>query len=294
MAELWITLAFVAVGAVFCLFLSLRSFGKARLIEDTPTSKITSAAQGYVELIGSAVPDQQLLSAPLSGKACLWFRFRVERYDTTGKRSSWRVLRSGTSERSFFLEDDTGRCHIHPEGADVRLRQSKRWYGNSEIPVPNSDRTGTNFFLSGQRYRYTESLIQDGDLLYALGSFNTVAPESSDIQIQTKASEIIDDWKSHKSYLRSKGDMEGEVSDSEWTQFRLSAEKEAHAFVMANYDSSVAHVLQKPDSDRQHFILASKNPLKLARNYRRRGVFILVFFLLLVGLLYHLIGEISI
>jgi hypothetical protein len=71
MTELWITLAFVTIGALVCLRISWMALRKARSIEDTPTSKISSAAQGYVELIGSAKADQALLSAPLTNTPCL-------------------------------------------------------------------------------------------------------------------------------------------------------------------------------------------------------------------------------
>ncbi len=292
MTELWITIAFVAIVATFCLFFSLRSLSKARLIEDTPTSKISTAAQGYVELIGSAEPDQEMLLAPLSLTRCLWYRFRVERYDTSGKHASWRLVRSGTSERSFFLRDDSGKCHIHPEGADVRPRQNRCWYGNLETPVQGAELASEILFNSAKKYRYTESLICQGDLLYALGDFKTIPAEPMDVQVHTKATEIITQWKTHKSYLRSQGDAAGEVSQTEWQRVKQEAKKEAYEFVMANYDSEPAHILFNPQSDRRHFILASKNPLKLARNYRLRGLAALAGFLLMVALLFHLVRDI--
>jgi hypothetical protein len=82
-------------GAWWC----LRGWSQARHLLDTPTSKIRSAAQGYVELYGvlEALPDMQL-RGPLTGKPCLWWRFRIEEYRSSGKKRSWRVIESGASD----------------------------------------------------------------------------------------------------------------------------------------------------------------------------------------------------
>src|SRR5690606_32876337 len=57
----------------------IRRLSEARFLLNTPTSKIRSAAQGYVELYGTLdeLPGGQL-EAPLTGTACLWWRFRIE------------------------------------------------------------------------------------------------------------------------------------------------------------------------------------------------------------------------
>ena len=293
MAELWMTTAFVSLAAAFCFWFALRCLHKARTIEDTPTSNIASAAQGYVELIGTAKPDQPLLNAPLTNTPCLWYRFQVERYETTGKRATWRVIRSGASERSFYLQDDTGMCHVHPEGADVSAHQKQVWHGNSEIPLASTSRAGSSLFASGRRYRYTESRIHEGELLYALGLFQTVHALSSSEQTESKTLELLAEWKSdHQRLLqRFDGDLDGQIDMQEWNKARQEAAKEAHTYVLENYDSEPAHILCKSPMRHQHFILSCKNPIKLVKSYRWKGVAVFAVFLALVGLLYHLIGE---
>lgn len=57
----------MAVITLRLFYLGFRQLHRARLIEDTPTSRIRSAAQGYAELEGRAVALGDPLYAPLSG-----------------------------------------------------------------------------------------------------------------------------------------------------------------------------------------------------------------------------------
>ena len=67
--------------------LALRWIQIARLIEDTPRSRVRSAAQGYVELAGRAtgLPGTQNL-APLTQRPCVWWRFRIQKRSQSGSR----------------------------------------------------------------------------------------------------------------------------------------------------------------------------------------------------------------
>src|SRR5690606_33576860 len=114
---LWtLLLLFVSVGGFVLTFLSLH---KARLMENMPTSRIRSAAQGYVELKGYArlLPGPDIVS-PLSGARCTWWQYKIERQETVyrnGKRhSEWRTIEAGTSASLFLLVDDTGDCIVDP------------------------------------------------------------------------------------------------------------------------------------------------------------------------------------
>jgi len=63
-------------GLVF-FFKGFGVWRKMRLIQDTPTSKIRSMALGRVELYGQAVEKAEL-TAPLTGAACVYYRYQVE------------------------------------------------------------------------------------------------------------------------------------------------------------------------------------------------------------------------
>ena len=65
----------------------LRLQARRRLMQDTPTSRIRSAAQGYVEFEGWAEnsPARPIFS-PLTHTACTRYRYKVEEGSTDGQR----------------------------------------------------------------------------------------------------------------------------------------------------------------------------------------------------------------
>ncbi|HET7597715.1 MAG TPA: hypothetical protein VFK15_12355, partial [Burkholderiales bacterium] len=80
---------------------------------DNPTSKVASAAQGYVELFGrSELLDGSRLVSTRTGLPCCWYRYYIERRTSNDK---WEYVDSGESQDHFLLVDDTGRCVISPE-----------------------------------------------------------------------------------------------------------------------------------------------------------------------------------
>lgn len=285
-AEVILFAAAAGIGALVSLWLSLVSLDRARHIEDVPTSKVRSAAQGYVELVGIAHPDQAPLKAPLTGKTCLWYDFCIERYTRTGKTHSWQTIRRGRSDHSFFLRDDTGECHLHPKGADIQPRQRLRWYGNTERPMNYGGSGGSGVLFGSGRYRYTERRISEGDPVYALGLFQTLQPSSPEEQGQVRMAELLSEWKQDYDQLLSRFDAneDGEIDMDEWEAARQKAAEQANNYVLANYDGEQIHVLAKPPGRRQHFILASKSPRGLIRNYRLKGWGLLLLCLVLSGL----------
>ena len=85
------------------------------LIVDTPTSRIASAAQGYVELQGYCQLHPG--SPPLgfrSGPPCVWYRYNVRRVGD----SSSRLLDRGQSDETFLLDDGSGQCIVDPNQID--------------------------------------------------------------------------------------------------------------------------------------------------------------------------------
>jgi len=97
----WVlTLGFAVSGGGW---LAFRSLHIARLIEDTPTSRIRSAAQGYVELAGRCRPlDGTQNLAPLTQRPCVWWSYRIQQKAESGQVASVasRGTRSARGARS--------------------------------------------------------------------------------------------------------------------------------------------------------------------------------------------------
>jgi hypothetical protein len=278
--EYWLVLAAVAAAGLWGFLRGFRWWRWARLIEDTPTSRVRSAAQGYVELIGTARRMSGApVFAPLSKLPCTWWSFRIERRSRDSRgRVTWKVVNRRVSDSLFYLEDDTGRCIVDPEGAEVLPRATDTWYGDSPLPVagPPVQRGFRGF---GNDYRYRESRIHDGDTLYAIGWFRTesnVLPGALDEEVAA----LLRQWKRDSAGLMRRFDTDGDgtLTLPEWERARAAA----HAQVISERRHHAAdpgvHVLERSHDDRP-FLLAAGDAEALARRYRLHAVVGLAVFL---------------
>lgn len=231
---------------------------RQRMILDVPTSRIASAAQGYVELIGHIDPQLNVtLPAQLSQTPCVWYRYQVEEKDSD---DDWRIVDSGSSEQSFVLRDASGSCIIDPRGAEITTAHKDVW--------TEYDR------------RYTEYLLLADDELYALGEFTTRMPDTSAKTFRREVSELLAQWKTQRTDLHRRFDInqDGEIDLQEWEQVRLAAEAEIKQQHLVRATEAPQHHLRKPQQ--QPYLLSNLGHQPLSQRYRRwawahLGVFLL-------------------
>lgn len=278
MEYLYVALAAGASVAAFVgIFINLR---KARIIEDTPTSRVRSAPQAYVELTGiSKAAEEGPLNAPLTARECLWYDYRIERYRSSGKSSRWETVESGRSERLFALQDATGRCHIDPRHADISTAVRDRWYGHTRHPT-GTDAGGVLRQLLGARYRYTEQRIHSDSPLYAIGLFQTIRAPSTDVQVRERMTALLAAWKQDQDRLIARFDRngDGEIDQREWESARQEAAREARYNVLANGDDPPVHMLSRPPGHKP-YLIATTDPEQLTGRYRRRALLMVTLFL---------------
>lgn len=244
---------------------------RSRLIQDTPTSRIRSAHQGYVELEGRAelLPGEPVRS-PLTATPCSWYSFKVEEHRRNSKGGGrWRTLRSGTSKELFLLRDETGECVIDPEGAMVTPSSKTVWYGSSrDWPVGTPASTGRS--LLGGRYRYTEEYIQTGDHLYALGLFRTEGGGHHLPDLREEVRQLLNTWKQDQDSLLARFDInrDGKIDQQEWEQVRRAAETEVQVRLREHQSGPVTHILGKPKQGRRPYLLSTLPQDKLAARFR--------------------------
>jgi len=249
--------------------------GQARLLADMPTSKIRSAAQGYVELYGVLQPGPgEPLSAPLTGQPCLWWRYRIEEYRASGKYKSWRVVESASSEGWLGLADGSGQCLINPVGAEVRPRHRHVWHGDQRYP---RDAQGHGLLLgllgglldSGERYRYIEERLHAGEPLYALGEFRSHGGGREGLDLAAAQGALVREWKQDFQGLLARFDRDGSgaLEPSEWRLVRLAAQLEAEDRHRAASGAPEQHHLQRPP-EALPFLLSCQGEDELARGFR--------------------------
>lgn len=218
----WIGLAVAAGGGAWLLRRGLRAFWRLRLIVDTPTARVRSAPQGYVELQGRAAALHGPVQARLTKTPCCWFRWRIEQHRRSGKSSSWVTIERGDAGRALLLDDGTGEAEIHPDGALLHLRHRQRWYG----PHPDRGHGGQNavlaFFERQRRYRLTEERIHEGEPLYVLGRLET--PRRGPRERAALTRTLLARWKRDPERMRRfDRDGDGAVDLDEWDRARRQA-----------------------------------------------------------------------
>jgi len=284
----WIYASLWIIGSLYLLIKAFSSLHKKRVIKDTPTSWLRSAAQGYTELVGRGVHiDGTPLMSPLSGRECLWYRMKSEEIaDALERRgepdlftllrlfSKSTPLRNVNIEESddlFYLDDETGRCVIDPEGAHITPSLTRVWYGNSPVPDRGPALGGSPL---GYRYKYTEELLLPGDILYAIGNLQTVGGAGSNNDMKEETRDLLKDWKQDKKNLLERFDRnnDGEISVSEWNKARKAAAEEISWKHASNDVPLVVTMLKKTNDPRRPFMISSDPLHDLVDRYHRHSL----------------------
>lgn len=230
------------------LWMWLRSLRHGWAIRDTPTSRVATAAQGYVELHGraDAHAGAQVYS-PMTQLPCLWYHYLREQRDRAGK---WRYADSGESDAPFALDDGSGRCVVEPRGAHIHSKhQERRTQGD---------------------WRYTERVILKGDMLYAIGAFSSARAGQTLPPARIAEGELLAEWKTDPQALRARFDLngDGDIDAREWALARAAARREVARRHDALRARGATHHLRRP-ADGRPFVIANRPPDTLARGYLR-------------------------
>lgn len=166
-------------AGLYLFFSGLLSLKRKMLIENTPTSKIRSLAMGLVEVYGEVVPTQgKILKSPFSNTDCVYCKYTIEEYRSSGKSHYWAVVNSGEYGTYFFLRDDTGVVLVNPTGAEVDIPMDFEYDSSLGKDPPEQVKqflrsNGLSFegFLGiNKTMRYREYLIVPREKLYVMGT----------------------------------------------------------------------------------------------------------------------------
>ncbi|MBA4502380.1 GIDE domain-containing protein [Marinobacterium marinum] len=264
------------VGVLVSLGFVFSRLSRYRLIVDTPTAKVRSAPQGYVELIGHAMPGEDgALDAPLSGRPCVWYEYKVEELKEDNGRKRWRPVRSGRSSHLFRLDDGTGSCLIDPRGAEVTPRHKHSWRGQSTLPgtrnlTPDAVVALFSTHIGNGQYRFTERLIFEHEPLYALGDFHSRGGGRDHLNMRETVRDLLRNWKRNPEQLLTRFDAngDGKINPDEWQQARQAAEQEARQQQQSLHQQPSVHVLRAPQTSSRPFLLSTHDEERLVRRYR--------------------------
>jgi len=263
----------IAVGAL--LFLGLAAlFGflffskRLRLIADTPTARIRSASQGFVQLEGLTdwVPGPQII-APLTRQPCVWYRYRIDEVKSRNGKRSRTMIEQGVSNELFLLKDDTGQCIIDPEGAVIIQPDRDTWraanLSHDFGPGPGS----SSWFASG-RYHYTEERFHAHQQLLAIGEFTTRYHEGQSREERLR--DRLRAWKNDPDIIkRFDSDQDGKLSVEDWEVVRAEAQRIVIEEMANEQQPDAFNLLQRGGTGTQRLlVLSSLSEQQLVFRYR--------------------------
>ena len=168
---------FAGVGFVGGLYLFVRGFRvlvRRRLIVNTPTSRIRSAAMGLVEVSGAAA-GPYTLHTPIAGIECFLYRTTAWQKSDEGRSKEWRKVAEETLHVPFFLDDGTGQLLIQPQGAELDLHRDLRQDYSDTIFSPHASGEILNFLARhgvrpDDNIRIEECSIRPQSQLFIVGT----------------------------------------------------------------------------------------------------------------------------
>ncbi len=264
------------LAALLSFYYFVRNWKRLRIVEDTPTARLRSAHQGYVELEGKGQTiEDRPIYAPLSNHACLWYRSLIEQQETftqNGRvQTRWNIVYSNISDHRFKLTDGVNSCYVDPGDAEVNGIEKLVWYGNTEWPTKTQlleSQSVLNKLTNS--YRYSEWLILPGQSLYVLGQFRSWSA-TTQYSVRDVMINLINDWKKDQQQLRKRFDsnQDGNIDQQEWESARQLAQSQAqqiHDQLVLKPDE---HIISKPDNSERPFIISIYSQTLLTQKYRR-------------------------
>lgn len=272
--DYWMLVSILGAGGVFAFVGAFIFLQRARLMENTPTARIRSAAQGYVELEGQAqLMDGDPIVAPLTKARCCWWRFRIEHRERNrdGKGWHWDTVEQDASDELFHLVDDTGACVVDPQGAKVVPSARQVWYGSSLRPSVGP-RIGSGWLRAvSSSYRYTEERLEISTPLYAIGYFRTQTGADGIGSQDAEVRELLAKWKRDpKMVAMLDVDRDGRLDAREWEAARRMAHGQVMREIVMLPPAPDVHILGRPP-DRRPFVLSAVSQAELIRRNRLRG-----------------------
>ncbi|MGB7584922.1 MAG: GIDE domain-containing protein [Terriglobales bacterium] len=172
----WIMPLLGAVAGAYLFYHGFQLLRRKRLIMDTPTSKIRSAAMGLVEVSGLAA-GPYTLRAPITGAPCYYYRTMVWQWKQRDKGSSWVKEADESLHVPFYLDDGSARVLVDPQGAEMDIhRDFQEEFSHSLFSSSLEIPTNVAAFLTGHgvetsaKVKVEEYCIKPKNALFVLGT----------------------------------------------------------------------------------------------------------------------------
>ena len=169
--------ALAGAGAgVYLFYRGFRLLQRKRLILNTPSSKIRSASIGLVEVSGLAC-GPYTVAAPITGARCYYYRTVAWQWQHRGKNSQWVKVADENLHVPFFLDDNSGRLLVDPQGAELDIHCDFKeefshsiFSGSLEIPGNVASFVSRHGVDGDRKLKIEEYCIKPKNALFVLGT----------------------------------------------------------------------------------------------------------------------------
>lgn len=271
----------VAYAAFFCgygvwaFFRGFTRLRRERLIENTPTSTVRGLAMGLVELVGQA-QEVRLFKAPLTATECVFYRYLVERYQSSGRSGHWVTIAKGDSGYSpFWLNDRTGKIMVFPQGAELMMPVNYHFETGWGGVLPEN----LSAFMSGNglkpagTLRFKEWRITPDEILYVLGTARNTGDFAQDRKdkLLQRLETLKDD---SQKMAEVDSDKDGTISVEEWDKAVSKVEQALiEEELKAGIPNTAADVIIDRGDSGQTFIISDESQTQLTKSLSWQAFF---------------------
>lgn len=242
----------------------LSAFQRKRAFEDLPTSTVAAAAQGYVELRGTAeAAPGYSLRGRLTGAPCVWCQYVMKERNNKGE---YVETDFGSLGVPFLLRDQTGECLVDAGQAEVVCNRCQQWEEDGRI--------------------CEEWSIRIGDPIHAVGYFSTGGVNAISQLNMKVAYDLASEQRNPAAFAaRYDANQDGKVDLREVAGARVAklGQEERHLARQGG-----AHTLG-PSPDGRPFLLASAEQERVTTHYALLAAVHLGVFFVSLGLLAFLL-----
>ncbi len=171
-----IIIVLAAIGWGF-MVVGYRRFRFKQWVQDLPTSRIGTAAQGLIEVQGRATAYRGKIFASITGRSSVYLQCHIEEWQS-GRKSGWKHIHSSTHGVEFLVTDSSGIAHVRVSGAQLVLNRETHETKSNETELSVEGFHGFPGFSKGRRYRIHEEKILVGEPVTVIGDFRAVDLDS--------------------------------------------------------------------------------------------------------------------
>jgi hypothetical protein len=165
----------IVVGAFWYFSDSQKIRRQLRKMAAKPIGQLRDDELGKV--VGRARALEAVLTAPLTGRSCVYFTATVEEHRSTGKTHYWKTIIKETRGVPFVLEDGSGRAIVDATAARIAIDFDGRSQSGTFDDPTESERAflarhgekGQGWIFN-RRLRYREAVIAEGETIAVLGA----------------------------------------------------------------------------------------------------------------------------